>query len=158
MKTINIDNVKGVKFTGGTSFRAVLEKDKLGFAMMETRIDKGGPYKWHYKNHQEACMCVSGEGVLEDLTIGEKSEIKPGITYLVDNHQPHLFTALTDVILISVFNPPLTGTETHDEDGSYKLNENQLNYAKAKKIVDSVNKTTNDYDAIECVAKHIMNL
>ena len=120
MKTINKRELNGVKFTGGTSYRSVLEKDGLGFAMMETRIDAGGPYKWHYKNHQEACMCISGEGYIEDLTTGEVSDIYPGITYLVDKHQPHLFTALTDVVLVSVFNPPLKGDETHDRNGNYK--------------------------------------
>jgi len=119
MKTINLSEVLGVKFNGGNSFRTVLEKDGLGFAMMETRIDKGGPYKWHYKNHQEACMCISGEGYLEDMITGEVSKIEKGVTYLVDKHQPHKFTAITDVVLISVFNPPLKGNETHDKSGSY---------------------------------------
>jgi L-ectoine synthase len=119
MKTINLSEVLGVKFNGGNSFRTVLAKDKLGFAMMETRIDKGGPYKWHYKNHKEACMCISGEGYLEDMITGELSKIEKGVTYLVDKHQPHKFTAITDVVLISVFNPPLKGDETHDESGSY---------------------------------------
>ena len=77
-------------------------------------------------------MCISCCGYFEDLTTGEKSDIFAGVTYLVDNYQPHLFTALTDVVLISVFNPPLTGMETHDEDGSYDINlkecnENNLN-------------------------------
>ena len=151
MKTVDIDKIKGVDFTGGTSFRMVLEKDKLGFAMMETRINKGGPYKWHYKNHQEACFCLSGVGILKDLVTGEESEIKPGITYLVDNHQPHTFTALTDVVLVSVFNPPLTGNESHDEYGSYELNDSQKDYAKAQKIVRIVNESSNDYDAIESI-------
>jgi L-ectoine synthase len=119
MKTIDVNEVEGVKFTGGKSYRTVLKKDNLGFAMMKTCIDKGGPYKWHYKNHQEACYCVSGQGYLEDLITGEVSKIEPGITYLVDKHQPHLFTAITDVVLISVFNPPLRGDETHDENGNY---------------------------------------
>ena len=155
MKTIKIENVKGVKFNGGTSYRTVLEKDKLGFAMMETRIEKGGAYKWHYKNHQEACMCISGEGILQDLTNGEVSEIKPGVTYLVDNYQPHLFTALTDVVLVSVFNPPLIGNETHDEDGSYNLDLSRFDQLKAKRIVEVVNESTNNYDAIEAVTKLI---
>lgn len=155
MKTINIKDVKGVEFTGGISYRTVLEKDKLGFAMMKTMINKGGAYKWHYKNHQEACMCISGEGVIEDLTNGEIVDIFPGVTYLVDNHQPHLFTALTDVVLVSVFNPPLTGSETHDEDGSYDINLEELDYLKSKKIVERVNASTNDYDAIENVMKII---
>lgn len=120
MKTVHVEDVFGVKFTGGTSFRTVLEKDGLGFALMKTFIDQGGPYKWHYKNHKEACYCVSGIGKVEDLTTGEVHDIYPGVTYLVDKHQPHLFTATTDVVLISVFNPPLTGNETHDKDGNYK--------------------------------------
>lgn len=121
MKTVNIKDLKPVDFNGGQSFRAVLSSNGLGFAMMETRIKKGGPYKWHYKNHKEACMCISGEAEVKDLTTGEVSKIEKGITYLVDNHQPHEFTAKTDVVLVSVFNPPLTGLETHDKDGSYEL-------------------------------------
>lgn len=121
MKSNNIKNIKGVKFTGGTSYRSVLESDNLGFAMMETRINKGGPYKWHYKNHQEACMCISGNGELKDLTNGEITKIEKGVTYMVDNHQPHLFTAFTDVVLVSVFNPPLKGNEKHDINGNYSI-------------------------------------
>jgi L-ectoine synthase len=119
MKTINIKDVNGVKFNGGTSYRSVLKKDDLGFAMMKTCIDKGGEYFWHYNNHKEACYCVSGIGELKDLTTGQVYEIKEGVTYLVDNHEPHEFTALTDVVLISVFNPPLRGDETHDKNGNY---------------------------------------
>lgn len=120
MKTKNIDDVKPVKFNGGNSYRVVLERDNLGFAMMETRIDKG-IHKWEYKNHKEACMCISGYGYLHDLTNGEVKPIYKGVTYLVDNHQPHLFEAITKVVLVSVFNPPLKGNETHDENGNYKI-------------------------------------
>lgn len=119
MKTIDIKDIVGVPFNGGTSFRSVLSKDGLGFAMMKTEIRKGGPYLWHYKNHKEACFCLSGIGTVEDLNTGEVHDIIPGVTYLVDDHQPHNFTAITDVVLISVFNPPLRGDETHDKFGNY---------------------------------------
>lgn len=119
MKTVNIKDVVPVKFTGGNSIRTVLKKDNIGFAMMQTNVDKGGPYRWHYLNHQEACFCVEGHGYLEDLITGEVSKIEKGVTYIVDKNQPHLFTAVTDVVLISVFNPPLRGDETHDENGNY---------------------------------------
>jgi L-ectoine synthase len=148
MKTVKIKDVKGVKFNGGKSYRTVLEKDGLGFAMMETRIDKGGWYKWHYKNHKEACMCISGHGIIHDLSTDTFHDIFPGTTYLVDNHQPHLFKASTDVVLISVFNPPLTGKETHDKDGSYELTP-RSNRSKAIKIVCEVNNSDSDFDAIE---------
>ena len=119
MKTVNANEIDGVKFTGGKSYRTVLKKDGLGFAMMKTVIERGGAYFWHYKNHKEACYCVSGIGTVKDLNTGEIHEIKEGVTYLVDNHQPHEFTAITDVVLISVFNPPLRGDETHDAEGNY---------------------------------------
>jgi L-ectoine synthase len=119
MKIIDIKNINGIKFHGGKSYRSVLKKDEIGFALMKTVIDKGGPYKWHYKNHQEACYCVSGYGLLRDLTTDDVYEIYEGITYIIDKHQPHEFTAITDVVLISVFNPPLRGDESHDKEGNY---------------------------------------
>lgn len=119
MKTVNTKDIKGVKFTGGKSYRTVLKKDNMGFAMMKTVIEKGGPYLWHYKNHKESCYCVSGKGQVKDLTTNEIHEIYEGVTYLVDNHQAHEFTAFTEVVLISVFNPPLRGDETHDSEGNY---------------------------------------
>ena len=121
MKTILVNELEGVQFTGGTSHRFILEKDNLGFAMMQTRIKKGGAYKWHYKNHQEVCYCISGEGTVKDLTNNECSVITSGVAYVVDKHQPHEFTAHTDVVLISVFNPPLKGNESHDENGNYNI-------------------------------------
>lgn len=120
MKTKNLAEVQGVKFTGGTSFRVVLKNDGVGFAMMQTVIDKGGPYLWHYKNHQEACMCIAGNGQVKDLTTGEVHQISSGVTYIVDAHQPHEFTAFTQVVLVSVFNPPLRGDESHDKEGNYQ--------------------------------------
>jgi L-ectoine synthase len=119
MKTIKVSDVKGVNFTGGISYRTVLKKDNMGFSLMKTVIKKGGPYLWHYKNHKEACYCVSGYGQVKDLETGEVSIIEPGVTYLVDNHQKHEFTAFKITVLISVFNPPLNGNETHDKEGNY---------------------------------------
>jgi len=119
MKVVVPSQVEPVNFTGGKSYRSVLKKDNLGFALMRTEIDKGGPYLWHYKHHQEACYCVSGNGVLKDLETNEEHYIFEGCTYIVDNNQKHTFTAITDVVLISVFNPALRGDETHDKDGNY---------------------------------------
>lgn len=119
MKAKDIKLINGVKFNGGKSYRFVLKEDGLGFAMMETRIKKGGPYKWHYKNHQEVCYCISGKGLVTDLVNGETFKIEKGVSYFADDHRPHTFIADTNVVLISVFNPPLRGDETHDENGIY---------------------------------------
>jgi len=107
---------------GFVSFRYLLEKDGMGFSLHRTEIPKGSPQHWHYKNHLEACYCVSGRAWLSNLKTGEKFYIKPGTMYALDQHDDHTFEALEDVVLISVFNPPVTGNEVHQKDGSYAAN------------------------------------
>lgn len=129
MRILTIKEIEGterdVDFTGGNSQRLVLESDGLGFAFMKTNIKKGGPYHWHYPDHLEACYCLSGKGILRSLDTGEEFIIEPETIYMLDKHDNHTFEALTDVVLTSVFNPPLTGKETHDEDGKYKLSQDK---------------------------------
>lgn len=93
----------------------------MGFSLHKTVIYQGGPYRWHYTHHMEACYCVSGVGVLENETSGERHLITPDTTYCLDLNDPHTFTALTETVLISVFSPPVKGAEVHREDGSYSL-------------------------------------
>ena len=101
------------------SYRFLLAKDGMGFSLHKTLVRAGGPYRWHYKHHLEACYCVEGTGILKNIITGEEYIIKPDTCYALDAHDPHEFTALNDTILISVFNPPVTGGETHLADGSY---------------------------------------
>ena len=108
-----------VKFTGGESKRIIIKSDNMGFGICETHIDKGGPYHWHYKNHLEACYCISGNGTIKNLDTGDIFNISKGITYLLDKNDNHEFKAITKVKLISIFNPPLAGNETHDKNGNY---------------------------------------
>lgn len=121
MKIKRIKEIEGTAFTGGVSFRAVLAKDGMGFAMMKTVIPQGGPHHWHYPNHLEACYCIKGRGEITDLATGIKHLITPDVVYVLDNHDDHTFEAFEDTVLISVFNPPLKGTETHDENGHYSI-------------------------------------
>jgi len=108
---------------GFTSIRMLLEKDKMGFTMTRTTIHPGDWQWWHYKHHLEACYCIKGSALLKNEKTGEVHEIKPGICYALDKHDPHLFKATETTILICVFNPPLTGLEVHQKDGSYSAKE-----------------------------------
>lgn len=122
MKITSIETCKTVWCPKGAfvSRRLILADDNMGFGMTVTTVLPGEPYRWHYKNHLEACYCVQGNGILTDCATGEKHIIKPGKAYLLDNHDEHLFEAHHDpVTLVCVFNPPLTGDEVHQEDGSY---------------------------------------
>ena len=111
-------DVRGVGFN---SVRIALERDGLGFSMHKTIIRKGGPYHWHYKHHLEACYCIAGTGYITSRETGERHKITADMVYMLDRHDDHEFEALTEVILISVFNPPITGREVHQTDGSYPL-------------------------------------
>lgn len=123
MRVINVNDLQGtdrdVQFTGGNSIRPVLESDGVGFAVMKTIIPKGGPHKWHYDKHLEACYCIKGHGILTNYWTGEHFDIKPDVIYLQDKNEEHTFEALEDTILISIFNPALKGNEKHDENGNY---------------------------------------
>ncbi len=112
---------RNVSFVGGNSLRLILAKDGMGFSFHKTIIPKGEPHHWHYKQHLEACFCVSGRGILTDNETLKQYDIVPDTIYLLDNHDSHFFQAIEDTILISVFNPPVTGNEVHNADGSYSL-------------------------------------
>lgn len=123
MKIIDVNELantnRDVEFAQGYSMRAVLKSENMGFTVNKTLIRKGTKGFWHYKNHLEACYCISGKGVLTNEITKEKYIIKPDIIYLLDKNDPHTFESLTDVVLISIFNPPLNGQEIHKNDGSY---------------------------------------
>jgi len=122
VRTQNLEQTeRDVIFTGGNSIRLIIEKDKMGFGVCKTYIPKGGPHHWHYPNHLEACYCIKGHGYLTNLKTGLKILISPDTTYLLDEHDDHTFEALTDVVLISIFNPPLKGNEKHDQNGQYSI-------------------------------------
>ena len=121
MKIIKLDETKQVECPDGgfTSNRYLLESDGMGFSVTRTTIPKGNPHIWHYKNHLEACFCVSGHGKLGDMSNADEHDILPGTLYALDKNDKHMFMAIEDTVLICVFNPPLTGNELHDEERSY---------------------------------------
>jgi len=102
------------------SRRLLLQKDNIGFSMNDTIIKAGTETKMWYKNHLEAVYCIEGEGEVE-VVGGKTFPIRPGTIYALDQHDRHILRAKTELRMICVFNPPLTGRETHDADGAYPL-------------------------------------
>ena len=72
-----------------------------------------------YKNHREANLILDGTLEVTEYSSGDTHYLEPGGLYLVGPADRHSLEAVDDVNLISVFNPPLTGTATHDEDGAF---------------------------------------
>ncbi len=117
-----IGTEREVKGEGWTSRRLLLKKDGMGFSFHETIIPAGATLRLWYKKHLEAVYCVAGNGSIEDLGTGETHAIEDGVLYALNNHDRHILRGgSADMRLICAFNPPVTGRETHDSDGSYEL-------------------------------------
>lgn len=101
------------------SRRLLLKKDGMGFSFHDTTIFAGTETLIWYKHHLEAVYCVAGEGEIEVLETGEVFKIKDGTMYALNGHERHHLRAFSDLRMICVFNPPLTGREVHDKDGVY---------------------------------------
>ena len=126
MKIVRLQDLKGtdreVEGPNWTSRRFLLKKDGMGFSFHETVIPAGAELHMWYKHHFEAVYCVAGNGSIEDLETGEVHPIEDGTLYALDKHDRHILRGGTeDMRLVCAFNPPVTGRETHDEDGAYQL-------------------------------------
>jgi len=104
-----------------TSRRLLLKEDGMGFSFHETVLGTGTSTKMWYRNHVEAVYCVGGKGEIEDLETGKRHAISPGTLYALDANDRHILHSHEELRMICVFNPPLVGPETHDEQGSYPL-------------------------------------
>lgn len=103
------------------SRRFLLRGDAMGFSLHETIVYAGTETYIHYKNHLEAVYCVGGYGEIEDLESGRTHPIGDGTLYALNNHERHILRARSDMRMICVFNPALTGGEVHDREGAYPL-------------------------------------
>ena len=101
------------------STRMLLKGDNMGFSFHITFLEPGSEHTFEYKNHFESVYCMQGTGSITDLATGETHEIRPGVMYALDQHDRHTLRASEELIMACVFNPPVTGTEVHREDGSY---------------------------------------
>ena len=108
-----------------TSHRLLLKKDGMGFSMHDTIIHANTETHIWYKHHLEAVYCVAGAGEIEDLKTGLIHPIVNGTLYALNEHDKHIVRAKTDLRLICVFNPPLTGQEVHDAEGAYPVLETE---------------------------------
>ena len=104
-----------VNFGNGTSHRFLTAIDKMGFTVCYTIMEPGKESHQEYRNHLEACFCISGTGEIEDAE-GNIFAIGPGLIYALDKHDRHYLRSGKDepLVLLSVFNPALTGTEVHE--------------------------------------------
>ncbi len=104
-----------VHWGNGTSHRLLTAKDSMGFTVCHTIVHAGTESELHYRNHLEACYCIDGEGEVEDMN-GNVFPIQKGDIYVLNENDRHLLRGgeNNDLVLVSIFNPPLKGTERHN--------------------------------------------
>lgn len=98
--------------------RLLLHDDGLGFSLSETTVNAGAEMNIWYKHHQEACFVIGGEAEITERDTGTVHRIGPGSAYAPE-HDRHTIRVISQLRLVCVFNPALTGQEKHDADGSY---------------------------------------
>jgi len=103
------------------SRRLLLKKDGMGFSFHDTIIRAGTETRMWYQNHLEAVYCIEGEGVVEEVKTGVKHAISAGTVYALNENDQHVLRAQTQMRMVCVFNPPVTGKEVHDEAGAYPV-------------------------------------
>jgi L-ectoine synthase len=114
------DTERDVRGEGWRSRRILLRDDAMAHSLHWTEIAAGSELTLWYKHHLEANLIISGEGEVQDLATGKVHPLGPGSLYALDKNDRHVVRAHTDMKLVCVFTPALTGRETHDEDGSYR--------------------------------------
>jgi L-ectoine synthase len=112
------DTEHDVRGDGWRARRHFTRRDGLGFSLSETTVDAGHEMDLWYKHHQEACFVIEGEAVITKRVTGTTHRIGPGDAYAPGNDR-HTIRVLAPLRLVCVFNPALSGQETHDADGSY---------------------------------------
>jgi L-ectoine synthase len=114
-----IDTPAHVKGDAFESRRILLAAEGLGYSLHDTLCKGGTEQRLEYRNHVETNYIIEGEGEVENVATGEVWPLAPGPVYVLDRHEAHLLRARTDLRIICVFTPALSGQEKHDADGSY---------------------------------------
>lgn len=121
----HLDELRGtdreVEAPTWVSRRFLLARDGMGFSMHETVLHAGTETEMEYKNHVEAVYCIGGEGEIQLLPDGPTYEIRPGTLYALGGNERHVLRAKSELRVVCVFNPPVTGQEVHGPDGAYPL-------------------------------------
>ncbi|MGP4080320.1 ectoine synthase [Pseudalkalibacillus sp. R45] len=125
MKVVKLEDVINSEHSieGGNwvSRRLILKDDNMGYSVHDTVIKAGTETHIWYQNHLESVYCIEGEGEVVTLKDNKVWPIEKDTLYALDENDEHLLRAKTNMRMVCVFNPPITGKEIHDENGVYPV-------------------------------------
>ncbi|MDZ7785378.1 MAG: ectoine synthase [Halioglobus sp.] len=97
----------------------ILKDDRMGYSVHDVIVKPGTEKVTRHKHHLETVYCIRGKGKVEDTRTGETYPVTPGAVYALDRNDQHVLRATTEMQLVCVYSPPLTGAEVLDEEGSF---------------------------------------
>jgi L-ectoine synthase len=110
-----------IEIAGGSAeaVRYLTRDDGMGYSLSTAAMRAGETATLHYRHHWEANLVVAGSGELEEIATGRRWPLHPGVAYVVGPQDAHLVRAVDDLLVVSIFTPPLAGTVTNAADHSY---------------------------------------
>ncbi len=99
----------------------VLARDKTDFSVHESTMPAGTESLARQKNHHTFLTCLAGEGEVGPVDGGRSHPLGPGTWCLFYKDEEQQLRARTEMRLLWVLAPPLTGHEVPDEDGSFPV-------------------------------------
>lgn len=99
----------------------VLAKDKTEFSVHEMTMPAGAESRARRKHHLAFVRCVAGDGEVCPADGEGPHPLRPGTSCLFHRDEEQHIRAHTDLQLLWVFAPPLTGEEVADPDGSFPV-------------------------------------
>jgi L-ectoine synthase len=100
------------------SMRLLHAADGMGVTLSDSILEAGFQIDLCQRSHLEACYCLEGEGLVEDLDNATVHEIRAGTLYAMNGHDRHRIRAKSCMRVICIYVPPLIGNEAHDADGT----------------------------------------
>ena len=99
----------------------MLARDGVGFSLHDTILTPAPRPRWVRATTSRRCTASRGRARSGPRRPATTTPSRPGTMYVLDGHERHRLTAETDLRMVCVFNPPVTGEEVHDENGAYPL-------------------------------------
>lgn len=109
-----IGTERDVHGSGWKSRRLVLAGEGADYSVHETTLEAGITLQFEYARHRETVYCVEGEGRVTDRATGRSVGLTPGALYSAGVGEPHEISTRTEMRLLCIFTPPLSGTEEAD--------------------------------------------
>ncbi len=114
------DYVRTELSTGSSGVhRPLLAADGIGLSLSDLTTKPGLGIDLWYRHHVEANYLVEGSAEVLDKATGKTHALEPGDLFVIGPKDKHRVSNSNGVRWLSVFNPPLVGTERYDDLGGY---------------------------------------